>query len=500
MSRELLLGIDLGTTVLKVGLFATAGGRAVAQASCRLPVRHTADGGRELEAPAIDRSFASVIQDLRKQAGDAWKQIRGVGVAAQGGSSLFVHRNTRRPSGPMYLWNDARAYPYAARLGEGSKKTFWRRLFHFDMPPTGLGRLWWLKENSPKHFRTENIHIGAGEYLFHLLTGVWRQDAGNAIQIGSYNAGTRALEAEALALLDLPLSLVAPLRQGHELAALSKEGAGVLGLSDGLPVAGPYIDQEACYVTALGNSERPLQASLGTAWVGNFELHPGFAGRSPSQMVLPAPTGSGHLIVQALYAGNTSWDWGLSALLGDDALTRAAAVFKRRLLPHDGLVCIPWNAQQNPLKPETYGAGMFLGVNTHTTTDDLLRATAAGLVFELGRVFGSLKTSGAIDSVVLGGGASKGLYFRQLVAHLFAPLPVLWQEDYDVAAARGSVYAFSPCAARGRVKPVSVTGAVSGDVQAAATLYEQAFEKLLGHVTDAAAFRCHPPTQGVALG
>lgn len=490
MSPDLLLGIDLGTTVLKIGVFREAGGRPLAQASCRLPVRHTTDGGRELDAAAIAQSFGRVAKEVRQQIGSGWPQVNGVGLAAQGGSSLVVHRATRRPLCPMFLWNDARAYPYAARLGEQHDKRFWHRLFLFDMPPAGLGRLWWLQEKRPGLFREDHLHIGAGEYLFHLLTGVWRQDAGNAIQVGSYNARTRALDEEALALLGIPLSFVAPLRRGHELATLSREGARVLGLPEGVPVAGPYIDQEACYVTALGTSSRPLQCSLGTAWVGNFELPRGYAGRSHSQIVLPAPTGAGKFVVQPLYTGNTAWDWAVEAFLGRDALDRAAAVFKRRLLPPEGLVGIPWTAQQNPFKAGAYGAGMFLGVNTHTTTDDLLRATAAGLCFELGRVSGSLKTSGAIDSVVLGGGASKGIYFRQILAHLFDPLPVVWQEDYDLAAARGSVYAFSPQAAMGRVKPVKTDDALAGEVQEACEVYARAFQKVLGHVTDAAPFQC----------
>jgi hypothetical protein len=48
----------------------------------------------------------------------------------------------------------------------------------------------------------------------------------------------------------------------------------------------------ATAVAALGAADRPLQCSLGTAWVGNFELPEGVQGRSPSQMVLPAPTGA----------------------------------------------------------------------------------------------------------------------------------------------------------------------------------------------------------------
>jgi len=493
MAQDVVVGIDLGTTVLKVGAFGAEDGRLVGQADCRLPVRHLPGGGRELSAAAIDKAFRRVIGEVKQQASSRWRRVCGVGIAAQGGSSLIVDRTSGKPHMDMVLWNDARAHLWVTRLRGQVDKRFWRRFFLFDMPPTGLGRLAWLKERRPELFRDEYVHIGAGEYLFHRLTGVWRQDAGNAIQVGSYNARTRKLDAAAFDLVDLPLSFVAPLRKAHETSPLSREAAGALGVTEGIPVAGPYIDQEACYMSALGAAARPLQCSLGTAWVGNFELPEGVRGRSPSQLVLPAPTGAGTLIVQPLYTGNTAWDWALAAFLDRDlgkALKQAAAVFARRILPPDGLVGIPWCTQQNPFSPEAYGAGLFLGVSTHTTGADLLRATAAGLVFELRRVFADLKKLGVIDGVLLGGGASKGVYFRQLVARVFEPVSVLWQEDYEVAAARGAVLALSPIAARGKVRPVPARGLRTEDVNRAYGLYVAAFDRVLGHVADAGPFRC----------
>ena len=493
MTQDVVVGVDLGTTVLKAAAFGTKDGRLVGQSACRLPVRHLPDGGQELSAAAIDKAFRRVVAELSQRAGKRWRRVCGVGLAAQGGSNLIVDRTTGRPRTAMILWNDARARLCVARLAAQADKRFWRRLFMFDVPPTGLGRLMWLKERRPELFRDEFIHIGAGEYLFHRLTGVWRQDAGNAIQIGSYNARARKLDGAALDLAGVPLSFVAPLRKGHETSPLSREGARLLGVEEDIPVAGPYIDQEACYMAALGATARPLQCSLGTAWVGNFELPRGIQGSSPSQMVLPGPTGAGKLVVQPLYTGNSAWDWALDAFVDHDhakALEQAAAVFARRILPPDGLVCIPWCVQPNPFDTAAYGAGMFLGVSTRTTTEDMLRATAAGLVYDLGRVFWDLKTKGVIDGVVLYGGASKASYYRRLVASVFAPTPVLWQRDYDVAAARGAVLALSPCAARGNVEPVSVRGIEADEVKRAYELYLAAFERVLGPVQEAGPFRC----------
>lgn len=493
MAHEILIGIDLGTTVLKVGAFEANNGRLLGQAASRLPVRHLPEGGRELTANAIDKAFVRVVQELRRALGARWWRVAGVGVAAQGGSSLVVERATGCPRTDMFLWNDARAHGWVRKLTGQVDKRFWSRFFLFDMPPTGLGRLAWLKERCPELFTDKFLHIGAGEYLFHKLTRVWRQDAGNAIQVGSYNARKRKLDAAALDLIGVPLSFVAPLRKNHEISPLCRDGARLLGVSEGLPVAGPYIDQEACYMAALGAAPHPLQCSLGTAWVGNFELPERFEGRSPSQMLLPAPTGDGGLVVQPLYSGNTAWDWALAAFVDPDikrSLAKAVAVFKRRLFPPHGLVGIPWCTQQNPFSPGAYGGGIFVGVSTHTTTDDLLRATAAGLVFELCRVFEDLKRLRVIDAIVMQGGASRGPYFRRLVASVFDPVPVLWQKDYDVAAARGSVFALSPHARQGEVNRVTIDKSEAEAAKEAFGLYTSTFDRVLGHIAETAPFRC----------
>ena len=493
MVRETLVGIDLGTTVLKVAVIEAVSGKLLGMAARRLPVRLAAKGGREQAPASIQRAFREAVGELRRAVGGAWKQVSGVGLAAQGGSSLFAERDSGGPRCPMYLWNDGRAYPYVAKLASEKPRTFWRRLFLYDMPPTGLGRLLWLRETRPDLFSEGHIHVGAGEFLFHRLTGVWRQDAGNAIQIGSYNAKTMRLDGTALELAGLPLSAVAPLRQGHETAPLSDAGARLLGLPAGIPVAGPYIDQEAGYLTAAAGPGRPLQCSLGTAWVGNFVLPAGTGGRSSLQMAIPAPVGRGRMIIQALLMGNTTWDWAREAFLPpdlEDPLDHAIALCKRRPLPPAGLVALPWCTRANPLLPEAHGGGVLSGVSTETAPAGLLRAVAAGMVFELGRVFREVVAQGIVDHIVLGGGASKGPHFRKLVAALFAPLPVCWQVDEGAAVARGALYALSPRAARTRTRRVPAPGAVfMAEVQRAFGEYERVYDQVYGALSDGGRFR-----------
>ena len=462
MGNRFLLGIDLGTTVLKASVFDFANGRLVAGASRRLPVSTDVAGKREQNPLDIDSALRAIASELRSAVGRRWDAVAGIGLAAQGGSAIIADRRSGDAHTQMQLWNDSRPVSLLPGIAGMKPPGYWPRFSHMSAPGAGLARIKWLRERHPELFCADNIYIGAGEYLYFKLTGVWRQDVGNALQIGCYSVPGRRLVAEPLRLVGVPLSFVAPMRHGHEMHPLAGSGRELLAMRGTAPVAGPYIDQEAGYLSVAGSSRRPLQCSLGTAWVGNLVCERRLPQRGGVRLVLPSPVGNGSLVVNAMAAGNVTWDWALSAFAAPRfkaALATADRIFKESLLPHDGLVALPWLTRPNLFDTGRAGAGCFLGINAHTGRADLLRAVAAGLAFEFARMFEANCRADGFDSVALGGGASKGWFFRGIFAALFDPVPVYCAEDEDVAGTRGVVYAFSRKVAgsalrrTGRVRP-----------------------------------------------
>ncbi|HOF89452.1 MAG TPA: FGGY-family carbohydrate kinase, partial [Armatimonadota bacterium] len=411
-------------------------------------------------------------------------------LAAQGGSTIIAARDTGEARTPMALWNDSRAYPYLERLIAAHPPRYWQSFSLSEMPGFGLARLLELRETAlhwldPARY----IYAGAGEYAFFHLTGAWCQDAGNALQIGCYDARRKRLIDKPLKELGIPLSFFAALRQGHATRPLSARAAARFGLPAGIPVAGPYIDHEAGYASAAYVSAKPLQCSLGTAWVGNFPLPDDTTGHSPYQLVLPAPVGEGRLIIQPLLTGNVTWEWALATLLDADggaALARAEAIFAAALLPRPGLTFLPWLHRPHPFA-DALGAGCFVGLHTSTDRAEMLRAVAAGMSFELARIFHAVKARGEIDAVVLSGGASKGSYFRALLAALFAPLPIHRIVEEDWMGARGSLHAFGTPASRSAVRPVA-TAAAADAIRDGYARYEATFARVYGHVRAGKAF------------
>lgn len=481
MAREVFIGIDLGTTNLKAAAFESSTGRTLGEASRRLGERLLDSGGREQAPSVIVDALRKAFATLRRQLGARLDATAGIGLAAQGGSGAVVDRADGKALSPMALWNDLAQLRYLPDLAQRYPASFWIEKTLRAGPPRGLARILFLRRHRPELFDRDSLYVGAGEFAFFQLTGVWRQDAGSALQLGGYNATTRALDPELLGVVDLPVSSIAPMRQGHETHPLSRAGARLLGLRPGIPVAGPYMDHEAGYLATLGASHTPLQCSLGTAWVGNFQVPDRAPMLSESQLVLPAVEGEGSLIVQPLICGNTTWDWALGMFggAGGDALGRAEAIFRKRLLPRPGLVALPGVAMPNPLEPQAPGAAGLFGIDGATDGHEALRALAFAMACEMFRVFEPM--SKRLDAMTLGGGAARGGYFRKMLAALFAPLTLREVLEADLAGPRGTLRVFDPKVAAVRTRRVRrPADSVVEAVRAHYASYLRLFERVYG--------------------
>ncbi|MCB9784269.1 MAG: hypothetical protein H6751_15000, partial [Candidatus Omnitrophica bacterium] len=397
-----------------------------------------------------------------------------------------VDRDTGLPKTPMALWNDARAFPHFHRISESKPPSYWRQFSLRDEPGMGLARIEWLRERSPELIQDQNLYVGIGEWVYHRLTGQWKQDACNALQIGCYDVHSRELTDKPLKARGIYTSFFAPMRKSHESSPLTKTAAAELGLPEGIPVLGPYNDHEAGYLSVAQVSKNPLECSLGTAWVGNFQLPLESPGRSPFQLAIPSPLGKGRLIIQPLLTGNVTWDWALEIFVHANhrkALDLQAKVFEKSLLPPEGLIGLPWVNRPNPFSPDINGAGCLIGTNPSTSKEDLLRAVAAGMCYELARVFNQVKEEKKVDSVVLCGGASRGRVFQQMTAALFSPLPVYRILDEDAMGTRGCLFPFSEKVAKLRTERIKVSPQLDiGPLNRGRGLYQEAFDRMYAHV------------------
>lgn len=208
----MILAVDIGTSSLKGGVFTVDGDLVF---SHRCPFAHKTDFfDPDLWLDALGRLLVRGEQ----KAALSRTMITGVVISGHGPTLIPLDREGR-PTAPALMWYDGRAVS--------------RRSTSFYLP-----RAAWFKENCPEEFARTALFLGSSEYLVHRLTGTpLMVTAGESFK---KHIWTRGLMDD----FGLESSLFPPyVCLGEKSpAVLSREGAGLTGLLQGIPVYGGGSD------------------------------------------------------------------------------------------------------------------------------------------------------------------------------------------------------------------------------------------------------------------
>ena len=109
-----LLGIDLGTSYFKVGLFDETG---ALKGLSRLALRKETPlaGHCEVAVAVFWQLLRDGVADVLRQAGIAAGEVAGLSYSSQANTFILLDR-ADRPLTPLILWTDTRGEPLQAEL------------------------------------------------------------------------------------------------------------------------------------------------------------------------------------------------------------------------------------------------------------------------------------------------------------------------------------------------------------------------------------------------
>lgn len=446
MATRGYLGIDVGTQGLTVLL---------TDESLRVVALGEGSYGMQpnLAAECYEQSphdwtaaLQSAMGRLReKVGGEGALEILAIGISGQMHGEVLADEQGRC-LGPARLWCDSR------NEAEGQELT---NLFGVKMPKraTASRWLWTVRHQAQKAERARHMTTPAG-WISQALTGQWTLGIGDASGMFPIDPKTLDYDQQLLAKYATAIgkAKVTPLGQllpavrkvGEDGGVLGAEGARLLGLPAGIPVAPAEGDQPAAMAGSLIGKAGMVSVSFGTSVCANSVGDRPFQGVSRAVDHFCAVDGKPINMVW-LRNGTTYMNTVVEmfgAVLGSGRGTGFDAVIPQVVTaPADcgGLLALPFMDDEPGLDVQRGGTALVIGLTPeNANAGNVVKAALLSTMFNLKLGSEILDRQGfPREQLVLSGGLTRSPELAQILADVF-DTPVALLESAEEGTAWGA--------------------------------------------------------------
>ena len=419
----LLLGIDIGTSGIKLGLVRDDG-RLMATATSPYEVSRPKPSWAEMDAEVWVAGIANAIPKACEEAEVQPDEIDAIGFSAMY-PVLVPLDSSHQPIHPGILYCDQRSIAQAEALAEKLPEGQFLRITGNVITPgtCSLTSLVWLKEERPDVFSQTSLFAHAAGAVAGQFTGEVVTDWATASlsglfeTCGGYRWSEEICEAVGVPRAKLP-RLVSPAERVGE---LRPDPARALGLRPGIPVAAGAGDT-ACSTLGLGIVDAG-QAGITCVTTDNLTAcsdRPTFD-RSFANCCHVMRDRWLFIATMSNTGGTLEWFRAqfASAIAGVDiddyeSLFAAAGEVEPGA---GGVICLPYlQGERRPIW-DPKARALFFGMNGRTTSADLLRSVLEGVAFALRQNLDALESTGfAADEILLTGGTTRSELWSQIRA------------------------------------------------------------------------------------
>lgn len=401
--RTAVLGVDLGTSGVKV-LVADLAGGVLGRGTAGYPVLAPAAGAAETDPGEWWLATRAAVRTALAQAGRV--TVAALAVAGQM-HGVVLADEAGAPLRPAILWPDQRAAAEAATYAE-LPGDYTAVLGNRPSPGMAGPLLCWLLAREPCTVRASWWVLQPKDWLRLRLTGQAATDPTDASGTLLFDLARGTWAGPLLGKLGLPADKLPPVADPAAIAGRLRPGpAADLGLPPGIPVAVGAADTAAAlFAAGLRPDEAMLNLGSGGQWaVLESEFRPVAATN------LYRAVGGGYYRLAPVQNVGLTLDWVrdlLGATWGElyDTASRPRRADAPRFDPH--------------LVPERWDPGAaaaWTGLTLAHQREDLMRSALDGVAGLLRQRLEDLRAAGhAPRRVILGGGGTGNPAWRALLA------------------------------------------------------------------------------------
>lgn len=411
--KNLLLGIDIGTSACKVAVF-NEDGQVLANSNRPYEVYYPAPGWVEQDAEEWWEAICLAVKDVLAvpeiDAGD----ICCIGIDGQSWSAIPVDRDgnvlARTP-----IWMDTRARDICLRvkseLGED-------RIFDIAgndfLPSYTTPKIVWFRENCPDVYSKTYKFMQSNSFIAYKLTGVFSQDKSQLYGIHFYDLHKMAYDKELAGELGINIESIPEIYDcdaiiGH----VSPEASRITGLLQGTPVVAGGLDA-ACGTLGAG-VYKPGQTQEQGGQAGGMSICTADA-RADKKLILSPHVVPGLFLLQGgTVGGGGLLKWFRAELAKDMSFDEITAEAENIPAGADGVVFLPYMAGERSPIWDPDAKGVFYGLGYDKTRGHMIRAVLEGEAYSLQHNLDIAAQAGAkVDVLNAMGGSANSLLWTQI--------------------------------------------------------------------------------------
>jgi xylulokinase len=404
------LGIDIGGTGAKAGVYDLAGNRLASAHRAYSPDAND-EGRAEIAMPIIE---AAVREAVREAVANSESSIRALSVVSQGQTFVSLDASGA-PVHPAILWYDSRARLQAESLARirAARPGPRPEIEAISSAP----KILWLREHHPEAMERARHHLLLPDYMTFRLMGRAVTDPHTAASTG-LTTGGESYDAAALEAAGISRSSLADiLPPGYAAGTVTPRAAAEWGLSENTLVVAGTNDQ---YAGAMGAGlYRPGLLSVAT---GTCLALVALTQKKPDS--LPGGVWGGDFPIPGLFfilayskTAGVALEWFQRVLAPDRSMRELDAEAASVPIGSRGVVACPhFDGQVSPA-PDASMRGLFGGLSLHHTRADLYRSLVESLAFSLRENVDHIRAQGCqVEQIRAIGGAAKSDFWLQMQA------------------------------------------------------------------------------------
>jgi len=426
MNNNVCLGIDTGSSGVRVGLFDAAGtclGTAV-----REFVRHMENPGEYVVDPyeLVEDTFSCIREVLKTSQIDP-ERVVGISGCSCGSRYIAIDEQGNYPFGIIDV-ADIRTYSRIANVyGKVASAGISPEEYTYMVsttPPALYSLKEVLEETQPEKMKTV-AKWSTCQYsvLMHALCGRRVDPEGFAMQTGLYNPSEHRYEPKLCEIFDAsPDDIVDLNYRGEFLGTLTDEAAARTGLSPKTKVYGGLQDTIAQVYAANAQDPEEVLVALGTWTVTIRSIKEPI--HDPRCMICSAAEKE-WLVMKVIGGGGETVKWLKNTLcshFAEAAAEKGISIYdymneraEQSPIGSNGMFCNPnvMGDIENPFMKATY-----LNISSANTLDDFIRAVYEGIAYELKKNFEIIDGATKVKTkrVHVCGGVAKSKVMMQILA------------------------------------------------------------------------------------